>query len=137
MPKLNEDWLATIIGLLIIAVIGLGLLGPGPQSVTVTTEAGAANSSPARAISGWSASATLAGERLTLENAPTTLENGRIYVFTCREGAITVEVTDAPPESLADGRALLTLVDECDGAVTLTYRTTAAIVWPVFGVLGR
>lgn len=33
--KLNEDWLATFIGLGIVAVIGLGLLGPGPQRATL------------------------------------------------------------------------------------------------------
>ena len=42
LPKftLPEDWLATLIGLVIVLVIGLGLIGPGPVSATLSVAPG-------------------------------------------------------------------------------------------------
>lgn len=135
MPKINlsEDWLATIIGLLLVAVIGLGALGPGAQNVTLSADPGATTSAAPRPLAGWSLSARLGGERVTLADAPAAFVAGQVVVITCRDGAlsITPDVPDgvpAPPE----GRAQVLLVNACDAGVTLTFTTRALIPWPVF-----
>lgn len=54
--KLNEDWLATLIGLAIVAIVGFGVLGPGAQSVALKADPGTTIAKEARALGGWSAS---------------------------------------------------------------------------------
>jgi hypothetical protein len=135
MPKINltEDWLATIVGLLLVAVIGLGALGPGAQSVALSADAGATTSAALRPLAGWSLSAKLGGNAVTLADAPTAFVAGQVVVITCRDGALSLspDVPDgvpAPPE----GRAQVMLVNACDTGVTLTFTTRALIPWPMF-----
>lgn len=136
--RLSEDWLATIIGLAIVLVIGLGLIGPGPQNVTITAPTGETAVSIVLPVSGWKVSATLGGEQTPVENAWTTLSNGQAYLYACRDGVIAGE--EAPPGSdagAASSRALLIVVNECDQEVVITQRTNPAIPWPAFGLFGR
>lgn len=133
--NLSEDWLATIVGLLIVLIIGSGLIGPGPQSVKLSADAGSTKSVEARAVDGWIVSATLAGESAPLAGKLTDLKDGKIYVYTCRDGQITGQADAAPPDGTAapaDDRALLVLVNECDDKAALAYKTENAIPWPVF-----
>lgn len=137
-PRLSEDWLATMIGLAIVLLIGLGLLGPGPQNVTITAPPGETVGSIVLPLSGWQVSATLGGEQTPVENAWTTLSNGQAYRYACREGEIAGEET--PPGSDAgagSSRALVIVVNECDQEVVITQRTSPAIPWPAFGLFGR
>ncbi len=132
--KLNlaEDWQATLAGLAIVAAIGLGLVGPGPQTVTLTAAPGAAAEAFAPAAGGWKISAALDGEKLAVAGAPTVLSAGGVYEFVCRDGAPTLAAGAAD-----GGQARLTLANECAGDVALTLKRENAIPWPLFGLLAR
>lgn len=126
--KLNEDWLATIIGLAMVAVVALGLIGPGPQNVTITAEPGE----------------TITRDVIERDNARITgrigeeaveIEGDDAFAFICEAGAIRAQ---APLGAAAtSGRAALTLHNDCDQPASITYRTDAAIRWPLFNVFGR
>jgi len=138
--SLSEDWLATLIGLILVAVVGFGLLGPGAQSRKL--EANAGESAPAAyllPIAGWKASATLGGEKVTVEGAPTALAPDSVTAFVCANGQLTLDpelaaTISARPEG---GKATVLLVNQCDGKVVLTYATDPIIRWPLFGLLAR
>jgi hypothetical protein len=132
--RLSEDWLATIIGLAIVLVIGLGLLGPGPQNVSITAPPGETAEQQVLPLKTWQVSATLDGERASVENAWTGLNGGQTYLYTCRDGVISGE--ERPPiDSMADlSRALVVVTNECDQQVVISQRTNPAIPWPVFGL---
>jgi hypothetical protein len=140
--RLSEDWIATIIGLAIVLVIGAGLIGLGPQSVSLKAKPGETVTANALAVDGWNVSATLGGEKVTIENAPTGLESNQVYGFICQEGAIEVGtiLPEAGETSLLvweSGRALLALKNTCDADVSVSYKTSAAIPWPVFRIFDR
>lgn len=135
--KLNEDWLATIAGLVIALIIGLGLLGPGSQTVTLSAEGGKNAARPALAIGGWSASATIGGIRATLADAPRQLEQGKTYVITCKDGALSAAVAETLPDGLnpvpAD-RAQLALANTCAEPVSLTFTSRPIVPYPLFRI---
>lgn len=132
---LSEDWLATIIGLLIVAVIGLGLLGPGPQTVTLKAQPGESAAKTAKPLDGWKASATVGGEKTTVTDAPKRLLDGQQYPFTCMNGTIAAEAGD-PTASFPSG-AHLSLTNNCDAEAVLTYTTDYAIRWPALKLFNR
>ncbi len=126
--KLNEDWLATIIGLALVAVVALGLLGPGPQNVTITAEPGEMTSR----------------EVIDRENARVTgrigedsvqIEGNGSSAYACENAVLRALSSDAAV--VASGRVTLTLDNQCDQPASITYRTDAALRWPLFNVLGR
>jgi hypothetical protein len=134
---LNEDWLATLVGLAIVLIVGAGLLGPGAQNVTLQTASFESVSQDVRAMDGWQASATLDGERVSIADAPTTFEAGNFYLFTCMQGALSAVRADAPPEGMASpppGYATIVLSNGCQAGVSLSLRTNPIIPWPVFRV---
>lgn len=138
--RLSEDWLATIIGLLIVLIIGSGLLGPGAQNVSVSAGAGETASAVLRPLSNWRVSATLDGESTGATTLPTALTDGQTVVITCDNGALTVESADTLPEGVnspPEGRAQVVVVNQCDAAVSLTYRTNQTIPWPIFNLFNR
>lgn len=138
--SLSEDWQATIIGLAIVLIIGFGVIGAGPQNVRLTAGAGETQAIALLPISGWSVSATLAGESIPLADVPKQLAAGSTYLFTCSAGALTADPNPALQDGLTvppAGRAQLLLINDCAGEVTITYRTSAAIRWPLFNLFSR
>jgi hypothetical protein len=135
--KINEDWLATLIGLALVVVVGFGLLGPGAQSVALSADPGASAANEARAVGGWGVSLKLDGETVNGVAAPTALSAGRSYVFTCDNGAVSVSESETPPAGVAapaNGRAQLVLVNNCDAPLSLTYSIGALVRWPLFNL---
>jgi hypothetical protein len=130
--SLSEDWLATIIGLIIVAIVGLGLLGPGPQSVILNAKPGKSVEKTARPPDGWKVSATIGGEKATIADAPKQLLDGQQYPFTCNDGTISVQAGDLTT-SLPSGAHLM-LTNNCNADAVITYTTSAAIRWPLFGI---
>ena len=138
--RLSEDWLATLIGLIIVFVVGSGLLGPGRQNVSLSAEAGQTASAALRPLGGWVVSASLDGERASAADAPTSFADGENVIFTCLDGQLSAQSeialpagSSAPPE----GRAQVIIVNQCDAAVSITYQTNALIPWPVFNLFSR
>jgi hypothetical protein len=136
-PRLSEDWLATIIGLAIVLIIGAGLLGPGPQNVTITAPPGETAELEVLPLSNWQVTATLGGESTSIENAWTSLGNGQVYAYSCHDSVITGESPVGDDTGTLSSRALVVIINECDAEIRLTQRTNAAIPWPVFGLFGR
>lgn len=137
-PRLSEDWLATIIGLLIVAAIGLGLIGPGPQTASLKAAPGESAAVYVKTASGWKVSATLGGDSLTPNDAPTTLTR-TTYFFVCQDGQIAPQplgpgltLPDPPP-----GEAQLVFTNNCDQDAALSYKTDYVIPWPAFGLFKR
>ena len=135
--KLTEDWLATIVGLVLVFVIGAGLLGPGAQNVSLGAAPGVTQAATARPLSGWKVSATLNNAKIAVTDAPTSLESGKTYVVTCEGDALSAQVADTLPNAVkaapAD-RAQLVVVNHCDSDVALTYTISAVIPWPIFKI---
>lgn len=129
--KLTEDWIATLTGLFIVAVIGAGLLGPGPHRVTLEAEPGESVSAEADARDGWTVTATLDDESIAVADSGT-LEDARDYLFVCAGGDLQVTTQDAGDTD--DGQVTLTLQNDCDADLTLRYTIDAAIQWPLFGL---
>lgn len=130
--SLSEDWQATIIGLVIVAVIGLGLIGPGPQTVTLKAAAGAAVEMSAPAAGGWKTSAALDGDKVDVAGAVSALAAGSAYTFTCRDGAVALETSAAD-----GGQPRLTLENACAGEAVVTLKRDNAVPWPLFGWFAR
>ncbi|MCL4249293.1 MAG: hypothetical protein KJ065_14190 [Anaerolineae bacterium] len=136
--RLSEDWLATIVGLVIVAVLGFGLLGPGALSVKLSAAPGASVDGTARALSGWKASATLGSEALALPaDMPTRFENQTVYALTCANGAISANATQDLTLSYPPDGALLTLDNQCDGDLVVTFTTDPILRWAPFGLFTR
>lgn len=137
--SLSEDWLATLIGLAIVLVISSGLLGPGPQIVTLKAKPGEIASADALAVAGWKAAATLGSDKVSAEAAPSVLESARTYGFTCAQGQIKgdVEVANMVSGVPPAGKAALVLDNHCDQDAALTFTTDPAIRWPLFSLLAR
>lgn len=133
--SLSEDWLATIIGLIIVAVVASGLIGPGPQTVTLAAKPGETVEKTAKPSSGWKVSATISGEKTAVADAPKQLLDGQQYPFTCTNGTIAAEAGDLTA-SFPSG-AHLALTNNCDTEVIITYSTSAAVRWPLFGIFQR
>lgn len=128
----SEDWQATLIGLAIVAVIGLGLIGPGPQTVTLKAAAGAVAEASAPAAGGWKISAKLGSDTVNIGGAVPVLAAGSVYTFTCRDGAVVLETVTS------DGKQpQLSLVNACADEVVVTLKRDNAIPWPVFGWFAR
>lgn len=135
--KLNEDWLATLIGLALVAIVGFGLLGPGAQSVALKADPGATAAKEARALGGWSVSIKLDGAKVDGVDAPKALTAGRNYVFTCANGVVSVTESETPPDGVSApgaGRAQLVAVNNCDAPLDLGYSTGALVRWPLFNI---
>jgi|SRR5690606_3236754 len=136
--RLSEDWLATIIGLVIVLIIGSGLIGPGPQNVSVNAAAGETASAALHPLSNWSVSATLDGESVSAGSLPKALTEGQTAVITCRDGELSTE--DTLPDGVGEvqaGQAQIVLANQCDAALSVNYRTSAAIPWPLFNLFNR
>lgn len=134
---LNEDWLATLVGLALVVIIGFGLLGPGAQSVALKADPGATAAKEARALGGWGVSVKLDGAKVEGVDAPKTLAAGSTYVFTCANGAVTVAESATPPEGVnapAAGKAQLVVVNTCDAPLELSYSIGALVRWPLFNI---
>ena len=133
--SLTEDWLATIIGLLIIVVIGRGLIGPGPQKVELSAAAGGTDQTQARAMSGWSVSVKIGDTDVAIGFADQLdqLQADTMYQFACHnENEIEVRVLQGGVE---EGEALLTLDNDCTEEITITLKISdTAIPWPAFGL---
>ena len=137
---LSEDWVATLIGLGIVAVIALGLIGPGPQKVTLSTAAGETATQDVLALDGWHVSATLGDDPLMLNEAADALQAGTVYAYDCTDGTVSLLADDAAGEidvTPAEGQAALALVNHCEQDLTITYKTSTAIPWPLFGLFAR
>lgn len=131
MPKLNEDWLATIVGLLIVASAGLGLFGSGPQTMSITAAPEETASTDINGTGGWSVSARMGDKTITVIDAYTRLYDSTAYSYVCENGEVSASGEDLTL-SLQD--ALVSLTNNCDSALTLTYRKGNAIPWPLFGL---
>lgn len=137
--RLSEDWLATLVGLLIVFVVGFGLLGPGALEVRLTAQPGETVTAEGRALDGWSQRAALDGETIEI-NRPEGESLSRLsaqttYSFIC-EGSV---INAAPPSFDSASYPQqpppqLTLTNNCDAPVTLTYRRSNLIRWPLFGL---
>jgi hypothetical protein len=136
----SEDWVATFIGLSIVLIIGVGLLGPGPQTVKLTAAAGKTTSAQLLPLSDWRVSATIGETSASVENSITALTAGSTVVITCREGILSAKAADVLPSGIevpvAD-RAQIVLANQCAADVAVSYRTSAAIPWPVFNLFNR
>jgi hypothetical protein len=132
-PRLSEDWLATIVGLIIVAAIGVGLLGPGAQTVALSAEPGATVEADALAAAGWTIRAQIGETAVPVDGAPATLESGASLEFVCEADTITAG-NGAPVEN---DQVVLSLVNHCAAPVTLTYSRPAALPWPLSKSLGR
>lgn len=144
--SLSEDWLATIIGLLIVGIVGLGLLGPGAQKHELKAAAG--EDAPvvyALPISGWTTAFRVGDEKVTVEGAPASLEPesvsgpARVVAFVCSDGELRLDPDLAATISArpADNKATLMLLNHCDVPVTVTYSTSPLIRWPLFNLFAR
>lgn len=137
--RLSEDWLATLIGLALVAVVGFGLLGPGAQSHRLEAEAGGDAVAYPLPIGGWTVSTTLGGEKVTVPDAPTALAAGSVTAFTCSDGQLALDpglaatISARPP----GGKATLLVVNECAADVVVTYSTGALVRWPLFNLFAR
>lgn len=144
---LTEDWLATSIGIVIVLLLGLGALGAGPQEVKLSAKAGTDENAEALAHDGWGVTAKLGDDEVDVANAPTTFDEGSVYVFVCENGALRYRSADelanldgislaqaAPYPKPDEGNALLVVDNRCDGKVSLTFKTKAAIRWPIFDI---
>lgn len=134
---LSEDWLATLIGLAIVFIIGAGVLGPGPQSEKVSAAAGETTGTDVRALDDWKISATLDGKKVPISGAITDLGKGDRAIYVCVEGAIRISDADeldvsAEVSAPKKNRAQVVLVNSCDAKVVLSLTTDPAIRWPVF-----
>ncbi len=135
--KLSEDWLATGIGLAIVLLLGVGALGPGPQSVSVEAVPGETASVQALAAHGWTASATLGGTVVPIQGAITDLGDGDAILITCESGALRAQIAGTLPGDAQgpDGdHAVIVVSNTCDAPVTVTYKKSAAIPWPIFNL---
>lgn len=135
--RLNEDWLATLIGLALVVIVGLGLLGPGAQSVAIKADPGASAAKEARALGGWSVSVKLDGAKVEGVSAPKALTAGSTYIFTCADGAVTVAESATPPDGVnapASGKAQLVVVNDCAAPLELSYSIGALVRWPLFNI---
>lgn len=134
--KLSQDWLATILGLALVALIGSGLLGPGPHRLTITAEPGETVTDDAATVDGWRVSATIGTDdnaRTVLENLPVTLDDATDLTYTCDGGdGLTVTTTDAADSG--DGVSAVTLANNCDQPVTVRLSIDAFFIWPLFGI---
>ena len=138
--SISEDWLATGIGLAIVLIIAAGLIGPGPQTVNIRASGGETKSAQPLSIGGWQVSGTLGGQSASIERLPNRLDNGKTYIVTCAAGTPSADIADTLPDGFSappDGRAQLIVVNGCDEELALSYRTSAAIPWPVFNLFSR
>lgn len=135
--SLNEDWLATLIGLAIVAIVASGLIGPGPQNVTVRAEPGSGDGETILVIENARVTGRIGEQTVTVEGADQSLW------FACRDGVISAVTLDelgtlaAPLPIELPINAALTLYNQCEQPASITYRTDAAIRFPLFNVFGR
>jgi hypothetical protein len=135
--KLSEDWLATGIGLVIVLVIGAGLIGPGPQKVSVKAAPGETASAQAVAANGWEISATVGDAATPIQSAITDLNDGDAILITCEDGALSAQIAGTLPDGTSrpdDDNAVILVTNSCDAPVSITYTRAAAIPWPIFNL---
>lgn len=131
----TEDWLATLLGLAIVCIIAAGLLGPGKYTVTIEAVPGEMVSQEIPVIAGWQVSANLGDERIAIDEAADNLAAGGVVGYLCLNDSIQV-APDAGTMSVTD-QALLTVQNDCDQNLTITYKTDKAIPWPLFGLFSQ
>ena len=136
--SLSEDWLATLIGLGIVAIIGFGLLGPGGQSKTTVVEPGTTQVVDLPAGDGWRVTADVDFAPDT--TAFTSLTAGLVYQYGCQDGSLTT--AEGVPDALTveqppRGMVQLWLSNTCDTAYSLTYKHDSILRWPLFGIFTR
>ncbi|MBZ0277864.1 MAG: hypothetical protein K8I60_17080 [Anaerolineae bacterium] len=136
--SLSEDWQATLIGLGIVLVIGLGLLGPGGQTKNITVQPGEQQVVDLPAMDGWQVTA---GVDFAPDATPfTALQAGEIYQYGCQDGLLTATagvpagVMAEPPPS---GKAQFWLSNACDAAYSLSYKHAPILRWPLFNWFTR
>lgn len=137
--NLSEDWTATLIGLLIVLVIGTGLFGPGARTITVSADADETASAPMPLLKGWNVSATLDGEPAAVEGTVTAFEQGTQAIITCRDGQLQAQRRDLTAEgaTMPDDYAEVVVINECDVPVSVTYHINRAIPYPIFNLFSR
>ncbi len=139
LPKLSEDWLATLIGLVIVAVIGLGLLGPGPQSVTLEAAPGEQVSRPVLMSNDWKAQAKLDGVTIPIDDR-LSVSSGLTAGYRCENETLMLDLPEADSLGsvivMREGMSL-TLDNQCAGKLTVTLTIDPAIRWPLFNWFGR
>jgi hypothetical protein len=136
--NLSEDWVSTLIGLVVVLVIGSGLIGPGPQSEKVSADVGKTIQENVKAVDGWSLSAKQGDVSLPIHNPVTDLDGGQRVMYICADGVLEVsESVDLPPDEFPgpdDDHAQVILMNYCAETVTLTLKTDYVIRWPAFGL---
>jgi hypothetical protein len=130
----SEDWLATFIGLAVVVIIGSGLIGPGPQTITLSAPAAETREAPAYPASGWIISARIGEASAAVENSSSILERDSTTIIECQDARLSVQTANGAP---AAGRAQIVLMNNCDQPVSVTYKTNAVIPWPVFRVFSQ
>ncbi|MCB9454120.1 MAG: hypothetical protein H6672_22025 [Anaerolineaceae bacterium] len=136
--SLSEDWLATLIGLGIVVVIGFGLLGPGGQTKTIAVQPGEQQVVDLPAGAGWQVAADIPFVPDT--TIFTALTAGMVYQYDCQDGSLAT--TEGIPDALTveappSGMAQLWLSNDCDTAYSLTYKHASLLRWPLFGIFAR
>lgn len=126
--RLSEDWQATLLGLTVALIIGLGVLGPGGQTITTKAAAGQTASKDIPTGGGYTVSAQFGKDKLSI-SAPTELSGGADYRFTCQNGTVTLET-----RPLEGNAATVTIANQCDQDVQITYTRRALIPYPLFRV---
>lgn len=129
-PRLTEDWIATLLGLAIVFIIGSGLIGPGPQSVSLKAKAGERVEADILARAGWTISVTLGDDKLSPTTTFDDLNAQTVYHYRCVDGQLISVGTAAEPK-LASDKARLLLDNQCEATVSLSYKTSSAIPWPL------
>lgn len=133
--KLSQDWMATIIGLVLVAIIGAGLVGPGPHRLTITAEPGETVSAEADTLDGWTVNVeTGTGDdaRTVLDGVSLDMDDATDLTYICDGGELASTTPDATASG--DGVTLVTVANNCDQPVTVRLSIDAFIVWPLFGV---
>lgn len=135
---LSEDWIATLIGLALVLIVGSGLFGPGPQSEKVSAEAAETTLTEVKAVDSWSLNAKMGDTKLPIRRPVSNLADGQRVIYTCTDNVLErSEAASLPPGEYPDpasGHAQVAVINTCPAAVTLTLKTDYAVRWPAFGL---
>ncbi len=135
--KLSQDWQATIAGLFLVAIIGSGLIGPGPHRVTLTAAPGETISASAKTVDGWRVMATLGeGDEAStiLDASDVALDDTTDWTYVCESVSDGLQFSMQDAEIMGDGQSVITLANGCDEPITMRLTIDAFIIWPLFGL---